>query len=320
MYNSGRKTSFSFETNVISVGNLSVGGTGKTPMIEYLIKLLDKKQMVTLSRGYGRKTKGFHIANDTDSPATVGDEPFQIFSKFNDIHVAVGEERAIAIPFILAEFPDTKVILLDDAFQHRPVKPSLSIMLTEYHKPFFKDYVLPSGRLRENRHGASRADIIVVTKCPQEINIDVYEREIKKYNDQALIAFSRIGYGKPMKWNGDDDAFEKKDILLVTGIANKAPLKEFLQQNYNIQAELEYTDHHKYGPRSLNEIINKFDEMQSDNKGIITTEKDIVKLKPLMQEKGIDIPLFYLPIETTFAKGGKAFDETILNSIIPYSN
>ncbi|MBL3655307.1 tetraacyldisaccharide 4'-kinase [Fulvivirga sediminis] len=319
MYNIGYKTSFLFEANVISVGNLSVGGTGKTPMVEYLIRLLTQKRLVTLSRGYGRKTKGFLVAGKDDSAATIGDEPFQIYNKFKDIHVTVGEERAMAIPFILAEFPDTEVILLDDAFQHRPVKPSLSILLTDYNRPFYNDYLLPAGRLRENRKGADRADIIVVTKCPDEIDYEGYENEIRKYNNDALIAFSTVAYGKPMRWNGAEENAEG-EVLLVSGIANPAGLRKYVSEKYKLVDEIIYQDHYKYRAFDLDKIVEAFKQVKGESKFILTTEKDFVKLKPLLVAKGIDIPLFYLPIETTFVKGGRAFDETVLNSIISYSN
>ncbi|UII24922.1 tetraacyldisaccharide 4'-kinase [Fulvivirga maritima] len=319
MYNTGYKVSFLFEANVISVGNLSVGGTGKTPMVEYLIRLLSQKNLVTLSRGYGRKTKGFLVAGKDDSAATVGDEPFQIYSKFKDMHVTVGEERALAIPFILAEFPDTEVILLDDAFQHRPVKPSLSILLTDYNRPFYNDYLLPAGRLRESRKGADRADIIVVTKCPEEIAYQEYEDNIRKYNSQALIAFSTVTYAQPLRWNGADEKAEG-EVLLLSGIANPTGLRKYVSEKYRLADEIIYQDHYKYRASDLDKVIDTFNQLNAEKKFILTTEKDFVKLKPLLDTKGIDIPLFYLPIETTFVKGGKAFDETVLNSIISYSN
>ena len=168
LYDRGLKPSVKFELPVICVGNLTVGGTGKTPMIEHLIRLLQNRfKVATLSRGYGRATKGIRIAGPSENASTIGDEPFQFYTKFGKrITVAVGEERALAIPTILQECSDTQIILLDDGFQHRKVSPGFSILLTDYHRPFYNDFLLPSGRLRESRWGAERADVIVVTKCP----------------------------------------------------------------------------------------------------------------------------------------------------------
>jgi tetraacyldisaccharide 4'-kinase len=190
--------SFQFEPHVINIGNLSVGGSGKTPTVEYLIRLLkDKYVLATLSRGYRRTTKGFRLADQNDNYLSIGDEPFQYYSKFgHQVSVAVGEDRALAIPSILLERDNTQVILLDDAYQHRTVKPDLNILLTEFKKPFTSDYVLPSGRLRESRNGARRADIVLVTKCPEYVDASVQERlaqEIRKYSGPEVpVFFTRI--------------------------------------------------------------------------------------------------------------------------------
>lgn len=317
LYNSGYKRSFEFEANVIAVGNLSVGGTGKSPMVEYLIRLLNHKKVVTLSRGYGRATRGFRLAGNDDSPKTIGDEPYQFFNKFKNIHVAVGEQRAVAIPFILAELPETEVILLDDAFQHRPVKPSLNILLTDYNKPFFKDYILPSGRLRESRRGAKRADMIVVTKCPEQVDFEYYEGQIRKYNDRAHIAFASIQYMKPEGISGKE-AFSH-EVFLFSGIANPAPLKAYVSSQYQLVGEYYFRDHHRYRTEDI-QMLTKAFEGSKGAKCLLTTEKDMVKLLPFINEghfKGI--PVYYLPIETVFLKGGKRFDETVLNSLKAYS-
>ncbi|MBL6445911.1 tetraacyldisaccharide 4'-kinase [Fulvivirga sp. 29W222] len=317
LYNSGYKHSFEFEANVISVGNLSVGGTGKSPMVEYLIRLFNDKKVVTLSRGYGRSTRGFRLANDDDSPKTIGDEPYQFFNKFKNIHVAVGEQRAIAIPFILAEQPQTEVILLDDAFQHRPVKPSLSILLTDYNKPFFNDFVLPSGRLRESRKGAQRADMIVVTKCLDSVDFQYYEDNIRRYNSRAHIAFASIKYMEPERISGSREF--SNEVFLFSGIANPAPLRAYVSSHYRLEGEHHFRDHHRYKLEDIAMLINAFEEV-GKAKCLITTEKDMVKLLPFIKEGHFkNIPVFYLPIETVFIKGGKRFDETILNSLKAYS-
>jgi tetraacyldisaccharide 4'-kinase len=172
LYDKGYKKSTSFPLPVISVGNLTVGGTGKTPHVEYLVRLLkDQRQLVTLSRGYGRQTKGFLIADEQANAATIGDEPMQFYQKFgHQIKVAVGEKRVPAIEQILRLYPKTEIILLDDAFQHRAVRPCFSILLSDYHRPFYTDFVLPAGRLRESRKGAGRADAVIFSKCPQNLS------------------------------------------------------------------------------------------------------------------------------------------------------
>lgn len=314
LYDTGYKRSFSFETKIIAVGNLSVGGTGKTPLVEYIIRLLKDKRIVTLSRGYGRKTSGFRLAENSDSPKTIGDEPYQFFCKFKDIAVAVGEERALAIPFILAELPETEVILLDDAYQHRQVNPNLNILLTDYNKPFYNDYVLPSGRLRESRKGASRADVVVVTKCPEKVNYNVVEETIRNYNKHAHVAFSTIRYLEPRSISGSKPL--SHNIFLFSGIANPDPLKKYLAATYNLIGFHRFKDHHGYSVNDLKNVTENLNSIDLEDKSLITTEKDMVKLRPLLQEADLqDISIFYLPIETVFIKGGERFDEMVLGSL-----
>lgn len=319
LFNIGNKPSFQFETNVIGVGNLSVGGTGKTPMVEYLIRLLTKYEVTTLSRGYGRKTKGFRIAEISDSPNSIGDEPFQIFKKFKNIHVTVGEERALAIPEILHQFPKNEIIVLDDAFQHRYVKPNLNILLTDFNKPFFNDYVLPTGKLREARKGAQRADVVVITKCPIYLDNKKkqdYVREVSNYkgNDKNIF-FSTISYDKPLAVNHEIEL--QNNILLFSGIASNHSLKAFVSENYNLLETISFPDHHRYTITDLKKIINSYKQKSRDNNcSIMTTEKDMVKLNaPEFKECIKEIPLFYLPIKTTFLENGEIFDKEVLNSI-----
>lgn len=323
LFNIEYKRSFRFETNVIAVGNLSVGGTGKTPMIEYLIRLLeDKYQITTLSRGYGRKTRGFRIANEQDSSKTIGDEPFQFYNKFKNVSVSVGEQRAVAIPFILAEKPDTEVILLDDAYQHRYVDPSLNILLTDYQKPFFEDLLLPSGRLRESRKGANRANVIVVTKCPNDLDengMKGFTDEIRKYNNTAEIFFSCIQYEVPTPVYKQGTWYKR--TLLFSGIANDSKLKEYVSKKYDLLDVIKFADHQTYKTSDLLKIKDTFEQLPNKEKCLLTTEKDMVKLI----DEGIDdefksLPVFYLPIKFNFLKDGKRFDEIVLNSISTYSN
>lgn len=322
LFDIGYKKSFEFEANVIGIGNLTVGGTGKSPMVEYLIRLLENKyKIATLSRGYGRKTKGFRIASKDDNANTIGDEPYQFFEKYSGITVTVGEERAVAIPHILAEVaPD--VIVMDDSYQHRYVKPSLNILLCDYTRPFYEDVIMPSGRLRESRNGANRADAIIVTKCPIEISTEKredVENRIRKYSE-APIFFTTIKYLPPKSIEGEELLVEG-DVLLFTGLANPKPFTEYVSSKFNLVDDIYFPDHHPYTMKDINSIEARFNQMSSDVKCIITTEKDMVKL--LNDELKGSIkhwPLYYVPIETEFIENGNIFDSMILNSIKTYSN
>src|SRR5688572_23478840 len=247
LYDRRLKPSIKFDLPVICVGNLTVGGTGKTPMIEHLIRLLHPRyKLATLSRGYGRSTKGIRIATNHDDASTLGDEPYQFYTKFSKhIAVAVGEERALAIPTIVNERPETQVILLDDGFQHRRVRPGFSILLSDYHRPFYKDFLLPSGRLRESRWSANRADVIIVTKCPQEILEDEMieiEKSIRHYAEKPVF-FTNIRYGTPMSFH-KSSMVASREVILVSGIGNVTPLVNYVKHNFNLIDHLEFRDHH----------------------------------------------------------------------------
>lgn len=314
LYDTGRKPSVSFAVPVISVGNLSLGGTGKTPMVEYLVRLLcEQYKVATLSRGYKRKTKGIRIVSHGDNALTVGDEPFQFFRKFtNKIVVAVGEERALAIPQILHHHPDVSVILLDDAFQHRRVRPSFQILLTDYNRLFVKDYLLPAGRLREGRGGAGRADVIVVTKCPPNISDDKMieiSSSIRKYSQRAVF-FSSISYGN-IQPVSHASPYRPEKIVLVSGIANPSPLEEHIAKHHKLVRHFAFADHHLYTTHHLETIC---DAALKENAVVVTTEKDLVKMDLELFRK-CGAPLFFLPIEIQFVKNGKEFDEMLLNAV-----
>ena len=239
----------SFKIPVITVGNLSVGGTGKTPQIEYLIRLLnDSLKIAVLSRGYKRKTQGFVLLNDTHSAVDVGDEPLQYFNKFNNIDVAVDVNRVAGITRLIADV-SPEVILLDDAYQHRKVKASLSILLTKYDDLFIDDFLLPTGNLRESRCVAKRTDLILITKCPKNLT-DLSKKRIvnrlKKY--QKNVFFTCITYDK--KTSGDKNIFTKDlknyQVLLITGIANPSSLLSFLQENKVNFKHCQFSDHHHF--------------------------------------------------------------------------
>lgn len=316
LFDIGYKKSFEFDVRVISVGNLSVGGTGKTPMVEYLIRLLKGQYtMSTLSRGYGRKTKGFRLADEKDTYQTIGDEPRQFQIKFPDVQVSVGEERAVAIPFILAERPDTNLILLDDAYQHRTVKPLVNILLTDYNRPFFEDYLLPSGRLREARKGARRADVVIVTKCPaiDEEERKVIQEKIAKYSD-APVYFSAIRYLEPKEIFSSDQI--SNDVFIFSGLANHSQFSRYVEGKFNLLGEMHFKDHHAYSQKDFQVILAKLASFKGRKVSLLTTEKDMVKLidEPLKSMLNA-VSVFYLPIETYFLENGRQFDELILNKL-----
>lgn len=297
-----KSTPFNFP--LICVGNLAVGGTGKTPMVEYLVRLLKNDfKTATLSRGYKRKTKGFGIAGQSTTALEIGDEPMQFHKKFPDITVAVGEERLVAIPQLLQDRPETEVIILDDAFQHRAVKAGLNILLTEQKDLFTRDLMLPAGDLRDIKSSAKRADIIIVTKCKNGLT----EKEKNELLEELAPAprqtvyFTEIQYGRPYHlFSKKEISFtQSADILLVCGIANPGPLKEYLSASVHSYDMLRYADHHIFDSDDLKEIKKQFEKMRSSEKLILTTEKDGVRMKKFENELA-DFPLYILPIRHSF--------------------
>lgn len=322
LFDIGYTPSFRFETFVIGVGNLRVGGTGKTPHVEYLIRLLKEKYKVaTLSRGYGRKTKGIIFADHHSTAKTIGDEPFQFYTKFSkDITVVVGEARALAIPTILFEKPDTNIIILDDAFQHRSVVPDINILLTDINDPFYADWVLPSGRLRESRRGARRADAVIVTKCQEALGTSVQSdvlNKIHKYTSPGTpVFFTGIKYREPIPLDPVMKGGMPENVMLVTGIANPAPLIQEVERRYSVGKVLIYNDHHQYTEKTILSILKQFEEMEGNPKVIVTTEKDMVKwVSDPIKNIFNGIPVFYIPIEIFFLDGKERFDQLISDSI-----
>jgi len=319
LYNIGYKPSIKFDRYLIGVGNLTVGGTGKTPFVELLIRLLKTKfNLAVLSRGYGRKTKGFRLANKHDNASTLGDEPFQYFTKYGtEIEVAVGEERALAIPELLFNNEDINLIILDDAFQHRRVTPNLNILLNDYSRPFYKDLVLPSGLLRESRKHANRADLVVVTKCPgslQESEMIEIEREIRKYSgEDTPVYFTGIRYLKPVRVYGDQPM--ANSIFLFSGIANPKPLESFVSGQYDLLDHKIFPDHYAYKPQDLKTLIGNFQRFEKIDKSFLTTEKDMVRLLSMREQLLEGYPVFYLPIELYFLKNEDSFAKILLSGI-----
>ena len=325
LYNIGSRPSIQFDLPVISVGNLTVGGTGKTPHIEWLIRLLkDEYSIATLSRGYGRKTKGFLLANPDSKATDIGDEPMQFFTKFGEqVTVSVGEERALAIPSILHEQPDTQVILLDDAYQHRRVNPSFNILLTDFHRPFYKDFLLPAGRLRESREGAKRANIIVVSKCPEHLSKTEQEtiaKQIRPYaKENTPIYFSTIEYGTPVNIHTEETLTEtKQPVILLTGIAQTGPLETYIQQKYELLQHISFSDHADYTSTKIEHILSEVKKHHAQQPIIITTEKDAVKLKG--NHALAQLPIYSLGIQIAFLnQEADQVEEAIRNNILSFS-
>jgi tetraacyldisaccharide 4'-kinase len=313
-----------FSIPVISVGNLSMGGTGKTPHIEYLIRLLKNEfSIAILSRGYGRKTEGFILSTVNSTAAEIGDEPLQFKNKFPELPVAVDAKRVNGINKLLEQFPKLQTILLDDAFQHRAVRLGLSVVLTDYSKLYVDDFIVPSGTLREFSSGIKRADIIIVTKCPEKFSI--HEREqlttkIKPFSHQRIY-FSYIRYGDfvPLFSNHSSTNYSMQNLsaVLLTGIANTTSLEHYLKDKIRDIITAKYDDHHAFTMNDIQSIKNKFTIIASENKIILTTEKDAMRLKDAKFISILkDLPLFYIPIEIDFNHNDKEeFNEQILKYV-----
>ncbi len=314
-FNLGVLKSTSFDIPVIAVGNLSVGGTGKSPQIEYLIRLLkDNYKIAVLSRGYKRKTEGFQLVNDTHTAEDVGDEPLQFYKKFkNDITVAVDADRTNGIQQLLQTHNPPEVVLLDDAYQHRKVTASSYILLTKYNDLYVDDFVLPTGNLRESRRGAKRASVIVVTKCPENLSKAEQEKIVRKLNPKSYqkVFFTTIAYDENLKGTEELAISDLKDkeVLLVTGIANPKPLLNFLKEKEIGFKHLNFPDHHNFTQQDISTIKKSFDELLSQQKIILTTEKDYMRL-----EGKID-PLNYISIKSDFLNEEKVFNSLVLEEI-----
>jgi tetraacyldisaccharide 4'-kinase len=299
--------SASFNLPIICVGNLAVGGTGKSPMVEWIVRTLkDRFAIAILSRGYKRKTRGYALAGDFSSALDIGDEPMQFHSKFPDVVVAVGEERMVAIPQLLHDRPATRVIILDDAFQHRAIKAGLNILLTDCSNLFTRDWWLPSGDLRDAPSSYRRADVIIVTKCREDLSDDERRAiiaEIAPLSHQQIF-FTAIRYGQPYHITRQTAALidDSVEVLLVTGIANPAPLKRWLAESSETYYEMAYNDHHIFSIDDLSAIFRRFISISAPNKLILTTEKDAVRLIKFRKEME-DWPFYVLPITPGFLFG-----------------
>ena len=319
----------------IGVGNLSTGGSGKTPHVEYLLRLLaDRYPTAMLSRGYKRKSKGYLLDDGSHDPALLGDEPAMIARKFPQVQVAVCEKRVEGVRRLMTapenldnpensesqESPETpstpQLIILDDVFQHRAIKPSINILLTEYSHPYFNDHILPYGDLREFKKARFRANIVIVTKCPAKLNpIEKHNilRELKLQNYQRIF-FSYLKYGDLQTLGGSNisvDLRRADNILCITGIAHPEPLLAELRQYTKVQ-HLPFADHHDFTSGDIARIKETFATLPGSNNLIITTEKDAIRLRGKIDS----LPVYILPVTVAFHKeNDKDFDTLIESSV-----
>lgn len=320
-YDFGLFKSIKFKIPVISVGNLAVGGSGKSPMTEYLINLLKWDfTLAMVSRGYGRKTSGFRFVDECDDVSLVGDEPLQIKKKFEGISVVVCEKRVDAIEQIEWE---NDVVILDDAFQHRVVKPGLSILLFEFSSFQSSQFLLPAGNLREPMSQKKRADIVVITKCPKTLDESQKQLIAGKLdlNPNQALFFSFLKYGNLKSVYEEhlsrplSSLNSSSNIILLSGIANPKPLLEMLQDYESKVIHHEYSDHHNFTDKNIAKLVREYVQLGIGNNLIITTEKDAQRLNSKQfneQLKGI--PIFYLPIEADFEEPEKtSFNNLIIN-------
>ena len=322
LYDQGLLSEIEFDLPTIAVGNLSVGGTGKTPHVEYLIGLLQSEYYVaTLSRGYNRQSKGYQFADEHATALTIGDEPMQFHKKFPDIAVSVGEERALALPQLLMDAPETEVVLLDDAFQHRSIKPGINIMVTEYQRLFTRDYIVPFGRLRESRVGYKRADCIIVSKCPRDLSVQEKRRllaEIKPEPEQVVF-FTAIKYGRCYHYlTGEtEDLLPDTGVVVACGIANPDPLIDTLKDRVSELKLLRFPDHHFYREQELETMAEAVATLSTPYKVVLTTEKDAARLD-LFREKiaAMGLPLVVISLKIVFLFKEKAdFDQYVFDYI-----
>ena len=311
LFNIGLLKQHDYDIPIISVGNITVGGAGKTPHVEYLIRLLkDKVKVAVLSRGYKRKTHGYVLANDSSTVTDIGDEPYQMKQKYQDVHIAVDKKRVDGIAHITgdAETNDTDVILLDDAFQHRYVKPGINILLVDYHRLIIYDKLLPAGRLREPLSGKNRADIVIITKCPKDLKpmeFRVLTKAMNLYPYQSLY-FTTIEYKSltPLfakeKSAIEKEALEDKHVMLITGIASPKQIIIDLKPHVKEMTTLAFSDHHQFKSKDIMKINETFNAIKGE-KIIVTTEKDATRLEQLegLSEE-VKQNLYVLPIKVKF--------------------
>ncbi len=329
LYNSGILPSEEFDLPVICVGNITVGGTGKTPHTEYIAELLRKNfKVATLSRGYKRKTRDFRITSSSSLVSEIGDEPMQISRKYPDIIVAVDRNRVHGVKRIIEEDPHTDVIILDDGYQHRKITPGFSILLSDFERLFVRDHMLPYGNLRESIGNMRRADIILITKSPENLSpIDrrLIVKEVNKSQYQNLY-FTSLVYKTPLPvFNTIPDREILTDIsqcsdcgiVLITGIANPGPFNDYLQRYFSEIIHLSYPDHHHFREQDILSISEAYNSLKSTGKYIITTEKDAVRLQEITNiAEPIKSVFYYIPVGIYFLNDDKEeFDNLIIDYV-----
>ncbi|MBT3303279.1 MAG: tetraacyldisaccharide 4'-kinase [Bacteroidetes bacterium] len=307
LFDFGILASQSFSIPIISVGNLAVGGSGKTPMIIYLVDYLisQNKNIAVLSRGYKRETKGYKLLIENGNPAEFGDEVVMIQNKFPQIKVAVAEKRVEGVKQLLNSFPDMDIILLDDAFQHRTIKPGFSLLLTDYYKPFWKDLIMPSGYLREWMFGYKRADVLLVTKTPENAKTDVGKLSERF---QKPLFETGIEYQSIFSANGkelDINQLNEYAILLFTGIDKPKPLLEYVEKRVSKLKFIQFPDHHQFSESDINRIASEFTNLKQEKSLILTSEKDFSRIKNSdVENKFKELPLHYISIRLVFLDQG----------------
>jgi tetraacyldisaccharide 4'-kinase len=308
-----------FNIPIIGVGNITVGGTGKTPHSQYISELLQNNfKIAVLSKGYGRKTKDFKYVNIDSSSYEVGDEPLQMKRNLPKEIVAVDHRRVNGVNKIMKEHPEVNCIILDDAFQHRTIKIGLNILLCDYNNPIYRDFMMPVGLLRESKRGIKRADCVVISKCPEDLTLEESKRIEKKLKFTKEVFFSKIIYDEIVSLNGNktiEKSFLKK-VLLVTGIANSSQIIEYLEK-LNIQIKhLKYKDHFQYQKKDINKIIDNY-KKENNEIIILTTEKDAQKMKEF--EELSKFPVYYLKVSIDFIRNKDKFEEKIMTYVKTHS-
>ncbi len=306
MYDSGKLPSTSFELPIISVGNITVGGTGKTPLTEYIISLLsDFSPIALLSRGYGRNTKGVIIADENSTYEQIGDEPMQMKFKFPNLIVCVAEKRVDGANALLNQSNPPKIIVLDDAFQHRHIKPGFSFLVTDYHRPMWRDFVFPAGYLRESRRGIKRANVVVVSKCPKNLSTEEanFIKDKLQISLNQKLFFSSIDYEKPMPIKGDSKTLSEKllkfenRLTAVAGIGNPKPFFKKAKDFSAIVNIVKFKDHHNFTEKDIEKIKTASIDEQGNKSLILTTEKDAVRLSSLpFLDDDLAERIWYIPI------------------------
>ncbi len=320
LYNKGIFNSVSPTIKTISIGNISLGGTGKTPHIEYLLNLLADKKTAVLSRGYGRNTKGTFVVKNGSHANETGDEPLQIARKFPNVNVVVDGNRLRGIQYIEKHFPQTEIILLDDALQHRKLKAGLNVLLTTYGQPFTSDFYLPAGNLRDHKIRAFDADVIVVTKCPEkliEAETEKLQKKLSRYSKN--IVFDKIEYRNisPLQTDTNNRIENYKKVIAITGIAKPAFFVDKVSTQFEVVKHFEFRDHYQFKASDVERFRNFIGSFAAGEIAAITTEKDAMRLKDLVKDSNpSDFPLFYWEIGIELEAEKSLFD----NIILKYAN